>query len=123
MPKANTKVVVGPPASFEDLRRYVTDAVTQLIEELADQRINYAVPADNVLALLEQTATVRSEPVWSVWESWALRHAIPIHELVEVSLVCGADGLEAEQVDVMRKRLRDLLGYCVLGLVLCERGK
>ncbi len=78
------------------------------------------MPADNVCALLEAVARVKGRGVWDEWESWALRHAIPVHELVAKAGLPG-DGLTVADRLVLCKRLRDLLGYCLLGLVLAER--
>lgn len=88
------------------------------------QQANYLVPADNVVRLIERTADASGLSEWQVWEAWALRHAIPVRDLVrkwahdrDVVLVLHDDA----DVQVMQKRLRDLLGYCVLGLVMCDR--
>lgn len=107
------------PASFEALRQYLQTAVDQLVADLERQQVNYVVPSDNVLFLLERTAAVQRRTFWEEWESWALRHAIPIHDLVDAM---SERPLTPEQLEVMRKRLLDLLGYAVLGIVACERG-
>ncbi len=113
------------PASFEELRKFIEQAADQLLTEMKMQQANYLVPAPNVLALMEQTAAVRGESVWDTWESWALRHAIPIHDIVKRGgYLDGMGGwiLERDRV-VMEKRLRDVLGYVVLALVMCAKEK
>lgn len=100
------------PETFEALRQYIQAAAEQLISNMAQQQVNYLVPAQNILALIDATARVQGTSSWSVWESWALRHAIPVHEAIKQ---------EKTDTDAMQSRLRDLLGYCILGLVLTER--
>lgn len=101
-------------APFEELRKYLTQAVDQLLQEMAAQQIAYAVPSDDVVQLLRRVALVQDRTVWQEWESWALRHAIPVHDFIKRGPLT-----EAEQ-RVIHKRLMDLLGYCVLGLVMSE---
>lgn len=103
------------PASFEALRGYLQTAVDQLVVDLQAQQVNYVVPGDNVLALLERVGHVQGRGFWDEWESWALRHAIPIHDLIQGPSLGLAD------IETLRKRLNDVLGYCILGLVACER--
>lgn len=118
-PTTTSKVVPKPkPESFEALRQYISAACDQLLKDLKSQRVAYAVPADNVLSLIERTAHLRRESPWAVWESWALRHAIPVDDIVR-QLASGV--YDPRMLESLERRLRDLLGYCVLGLVMCEK--
>jgi hypothetical protein len=107
------------PAPFEKLRQYLDEAVGQLVTDMRDQQIAYAVPADELTALVESVAAVRHETVWDVWETWALRHVVPIHIVVERQTTLGT--ISESDKTVLRKRLRDALGYCILGLLLIEK--
>jgi hypothetical protein len=109
-----------PPAPFEALRQYLLDAVEQLLHEMADQQVRYLIPAGDALRLLERVADLKARSPWHVWEAWALRHALPVHDLVEAS---QEDPLTPEQRAIMKSRLRDLLGYALLGLVLVEKAE
>lgn len=112
-----------PTNEFEAFRHYLDDAVTQLLIEMHDQQVAYAVPADDVTELIRAVAELQGVSPWAVWEAWALRHALPVHRMVQ-QLSVGPTPLPHDTVVDMgslRKRLRDLLGYCVLGLVLAER--
>lgn len=114
----------APPAPFEALRQYAAEAVDQLVVELQEKQVGYHVPAGDALALLKAVAKVREESAWQVWEAWAIRHAIPVHCIV-ADMGAGDGGRErleptTDERRVLQARLRDLLGYCVLGLVLAE---
>ncbi len=100
---------------FEHLRKFAAKAVEQLIVELVEKQQTYNVPANDVLALMKAVARVRHESTWDVWESWALRHAIPIHEVI--SQLAGNDPAPWER-QLLEKRLQDALGYAILGLVM-----
>lgn len=122
-----TETDVDAPAPFEALRRYAADAVDQLVQDMAAQNVAYCVPETDALALLRAVAAVRHESPWATWESWALRHAIPVHEIARrlmpddyVRTSTGGAGPSADERRVLQARLRDLLGYCILGLVLAE---
>lgn len=100
-----------PPQQFEDLRKFLSTAVDQLLVDMQQQSVDYALAdKQDALELLRRVAKVQEMSSWHVWEAWALRHALPIHDMVP-----------APDVTVMRKRLYDLLGYCVLGLLMCEK--
>ncbi len=107
------KSVSDNAAAFESLRRYATEAVAQLTVEMAQQQQNYNVPADDVLALIKAVAEVTAQSPWDVWENWALRHAIPVHEIIQ-------SGKAETNHSTLRARLRDLHGYILLGMVMCE---
>src|SRR4051812_1522217 len=113
--------LVDPPAHFEKLRQYLDEAVAQLKTDMADQSIAYAVPADDVLALIKAVAKRQGVSPWAVWEAWELRHEIPVHDFVRrARMLDQNDGGELTAVDriALRKRLRDLLGYVILALVM-----
>lgn len=121
------RAVHPAPAPFEAFRRFAAEAVDQLVKDMATQALAYAVPAEEPLALIKTIARIRRESPWSTLDSWALRHAVPVHELATrlmpddyVRTSTGAVGPSAEERRVLQARLRDLLGYCVLGLVLAE---
>lgn len=102
-------------ATFERFRAFADEAVTQLLQEMAEKRLTYPMAPDgDALTLVRTVATLQHTSPWQVWEGWALRHAIPVHYAIEM----GAEAYPA----MLRKRLRDLLGYCVLGLLLAEEG-
>lgn len=103
-------------ATFERFRAFAEQAVTQLVQEMAEKRSGYPMrqDADDVLALVKHVATVQGLSPWLVWETWALRHAVVVHQLVPT------DASQAVNTAAMRKRLMDLLGYCVLGLLLAD---
>lgn len=107
------------PQTFEDLRGYFDAAVQQLTVDLQVQAKAYDLrPTESVLALIDGVAAVQGVPAWHVWESWALRHLLPMLRLVRKG---ATTELDAAEVAVLRKRLRDALGYCVLAQVLAER--
>jgi hypothetical protein len=108
------------PAPFEHLRHYAEQAVEQLLREMADQAVRYAVPADDVLALLRRVATIQRDSPWEVWETWALRHALPVHDLIRRARRRDNPTFSDEERAILRARLRDLFGYALLGLVLTE---
>jgi hypothetical protein len=107
-----------PPAPFEALRQYACEAIAQLLREMADQQVRYLIPADDALALVEQVARVKGTSAWDIWEDWALRHALPVHELVRQS---QTRPLTAADRVILKARLRDLFGYALLGLILTEK--
>lgn len=106
------------PAPFEAFRKYLDDAVAQLTKEMAEQQVAYAVPpTDDITALMRACAKAEGRTVWQTWRSWALRHLVPVQWVIDRS----AGELTDADLQVLNKRLRDLLGYVVLGLTLCER--
>jgi len=107
-----------PPAPFEALRQYATEAIEHLLHEMADQAVRYCVPADDVLALLEAIATARHKSVWDVYLDWVYRHGVPGLTLMETACTRPLDPAERE---ALRARLRDLFGYALLGLVMIEK--
>lgn len=109
-------IPADPPAHFEKLRQYLDEAVAQLKTDMADQSIAYAVPADDVLALIKAVAQRQKASPWTVWEAWELRHEIPVHDFVRRD---GGRLTSAERI-ALRKRLRDMLGYVILGILMTE---
>ncbi len=67
--------------------------------------------------MIKRVAALRNESPWAVWESWAMRHAIPIYDILGIE---QPRPLTAEDIGVLRARLRDILGYVILGLALAE---
>jgi hypothetical protein len=107
-------------ATFERFRAFADEAVTQLVQEMAEKRVEYpSGVAGNVLTLLDDVAHIQRFSPWTVWESWALRHALAVHNL----LLQDDELNDLQNKIAMRTRLRDLLGYCVLGLLLAERDR
>lgn len=102
-------------APFEAMRKLFQDAADQLAQNLAEQRENYPMAGD-VLALIDAVAARSDLTPWKVWQSWALRHWIPIETIL-------AKGDRPGDRAALEKRLRDMLGYCVLGLAICARRK
>jgi hypothetical protein len=113
----NMKADAPRPASFEAMRLFLQQAADQLAKDLEQQRLNYPMSGD-VLSLLDRVAHVTGMSVWEVWRSWALRHALPVDSLIDKGAV---DTWTPDDHRAMAARLRDLLGYCVLGLTICER--
>lgn len=109
-------------AAFETLRKYMTEAVEQLTREMAGQQTDYCVPSDDVVALIRSVAAAQDTSIWQTWESWALRHAIPVHRIVRHAIMLD-DELPPSDLAIMEKRLRDLLGYAILGLVMAKSMK
>lgn len=103
-------------APFETMRKLFQDAADQLAVNLSDQRENYPMAGD-VLALIDAVAERMGTGPWTVWQSWVLRHWIPVEETLDQPV------LTQKEYAALEKRLRDMLGYCVLGLALCARNK
>ncbi len=103
------------PAPFERVRAFLDQAVQQLTAEMVSQQARYLVPDGDILALVKAVAAVEGRTPWQVLRSWALRHAIPVNGLFDRS--CR---LTSAELEIVAARLRDLLGYVVLGLVVCE---
>ncbi len=106
-----------PKAPFESMRQLLQQATEQLATELEGQPQTYPMAGD-VLALLDETAREEGLSVWQVWSCWGTRHRLPIRTLVQSS---RQRDLTADETTAMRARLMDALGYCILGLAICER--
>lgn len=107
------------PAAFEHLRQYLDDAVNQLLVDMKDQAIAYAVPTNDIVELVKAVAERLNQHPLMVWQSWDLRHQIPIERFS--ARANNVVPLADFEVKALRKRLRDRLGYTILGLVLTEK--
>lgn len=107
-------------APFENMRRQLEVAVEQILDEMSDQRANYAVPdSGTAVDLIRAQAAVEESSPWRVWRTMALRHLLPIHWMVS-RLTTPQARLSDVELATMKKRLRDVLGYSMLGLIMVQ---
>ena len=99
------------------IQRWALKEQDAAIKKLAD----YA-GGDDALGLLKATAVETGQPVLKTWESWMVRHTIPIKQIL-ATITTESPELTDHMRQIIAWRAADCLGYLFLLLALIEEAR